>query len=150
MRILFVCTANINRSYMAERIMLGMLKKAGREDIEVTSAGLSDVNGAAGDPIAAALLEQKGFSADRHRPKLLTPQSARNSEMIIVMENAHKELLCVNYPDLAEKIHLLKSFSSAFNPYDQDIKDCYRQSVYHYRLCFSEIFFSIEGLLKCI
>lgn len=130
--------------------MLGMLKKAGREDTEVTSAGLSDVNGAAGDPIAVGLLEQKGFSADRHRSKLLTPQLAHNSDMIIVMENAHKELLSMDYPDLAEKIHLLKSFSSAFNPYDQDIKDCYRKSIYHYRLCFSEIFFSIEGLVKCI
>lgn len=135
---------------MAEKIMLGLLRKAGRKDIEATSAGLVDTGGAAGDPIAAGLLEQKGFSADHHKSRLLTPEIARDSDMIIVMEQAHREVLAGDYPDLAERIHLLKSFSFAFGPHDRDIKDCYRKSIYHYRLCFSEIFLSIEGMLKCI
>jgi len=150
MRILFVCAANINRSFMAERILQGMLKKAGKADVEVTSAALSDLKGAAGDPVAAEMLTKKGFRADNHQSKMLNPDMVREADMVIAMEHAHKELLVREYPDSAAKIHLLKSFSSHFDPFDQGIKDCYRKSSYHYRLCFSEIFLSIEGLLKCI
>ncbi len=150
MKILFVCSANICRSFMAERILKGMLKKVNRYDVEVTSAALYDMKGAKGDKAASELLRNHGFSADNHVSRLLDADLAGQADAIIAMENVHKELIGKMYPEAAGKIHLLKSYTEKFKGDNQDIRDCFKKSSYHYRLCFSELNLSIEGLIKCI
>jgi len=60
MHVLFVCTANINRSFMAEVIFKERLKKHGKQDITVSSAALVDMKGEPADPIAAKILMEGG------------------------------------------------------------------------------------------
>ncbi|MFB3926410.1 MAG: low molecular weight phosphotyrosine protein phosphatase [Syntrophales bacterium] len=150
MKILFVCAANITRSFMAERILKNKLAKNGRHDIEVASAALSDMKEAAADPSAVDILKKNGFSADGHKSRLLTADMVNESDMIIVMEKLQKELIARRYPGSDGKLFLLKSFSRDFDDADQDIRDCFNRSSYHYRLCLSEICLSVEGLMKCI
>jgi protein-tyrosine phosphatase len=149
-KILFVCSANITRSFMAERIFMEQLRKAGRNDIEASSAGLLDMKGAPGDIIAAELLQKHGIPPAGHNSRPLSSDLVREADMIVVMEAVHKTAVLNQYPDAAGKIFLLKSFSGNLNRPDQDIHDCHKRSSYHYRLCFSEIFLAIEGLIKCI
>ena len=40
MKVLFVCNANIVRSFMAERLLRSRLKRAGLEGVDVSSAGV--------------------------------------------------------------------------------------------------------------
>lgn len=151
MKILFVCTANICRSFMAEKIMNGMLAKAGRSDIEVKSASLLDMKGAQADPVSMELLKSKGFSVGPHRSTLLNADLVEEADLIIVMEKTHQEGISAQFPQAASKIRLLKTFCEKFRTDSPEIRDCFRKSSYHYRLCFSEIFLSIsEGLIKCI
>jgi protein-tyrosine-phosphatase len=151
MNILFVCYANITRSFMAERILRGMLKEKQVSGVEVSSAGLINMEGASGDPIAAEILLNKGFDGLSHQSRLLTESMLEQADKILVMEEAHRRSILEQYLVKESKIHLLKTLSPYFNSKsDGDINDCYRKSPYHYRLCFSEIYEAIEGLVKCI
>jgi protein-tyrosine phosphatase len=150
MHILFVCTANINRSFMAEVIFKERLKRYGRHDVTVSSAGLVDMKGEPADPIAAEILMESGFDETDHRSAVLTDDSVAGADLIVVMEENQRRLIAKAYPEAEVKIHLLKSYTKGYKGTDSDIKDPYRMSTYHYRLCVSEIYLAVEGLLRSL
>ena len=154
MNILFVCTANINRSFMAERILQGQLKKHAKYNIDVSSAALIDMKAAAADPVAAELLIANGYDGSGHKSSLLTESKIDWADLMLVMEGSQGRLILDQFPKAEGKIHLLNSYSQDYaesnSESNRDIKDPYRMSAYHYRLCFSEIYLAIQGLLKCI
>lgn len=154
MKILFICTANICRGFMAERIFRKKLEENGRGDIEVSSASLVDMEGSPADPKTVDILEEKGFDGNGHKSRLLTQDMIVEADMILAMERQHREMIIENYLDAEEKVFLLKPFSGGcarLSGGDMDgIRDPYNLSSYHYRLCFAEIYLAIEGLLKCI
>jgi len=139
---------------MAERIFREKAEKSGRSDISVSSAALIDMKGAPPDPKASDLLAEKGFDGRSHKSRLLTEEMTAETDMILVMEQQHREMIIEKHPDTAEKIFLLKPFTTGCTRPDSnnmnDINDPYKQSGYHYRLCFAEIYMAIEGLIKCI
>ena len=150
MNILIVCTANINRSYMAERILKGHLKKGGEKHIHVSSAALLDMKGADADPVAAGLLMENGYDGSGHRSSFLTDRQIDQADLILVMENSQKRLVLDRFPKADGRIRLLKSYSENYSDADPDIRDPYRMSIYHYRVCFSEIYLSVQGLLESL
>ena len=139
---------------MAERIFRKMSEKSGRSDISVSSASLLDMKSAPADPKAVDLLVEKGFDGHGHKSRLLTEEMAAETDMILVMEQQHRDMIVEKYPNAAEKIFLLKPFSTGCtrpdSNYINDISDPHKRSSYHYRLCFAEIYMAIEGLIKCI
>ena len=150
MNILFVCTANIVRSFMAERILIEKLEKNKKKGIDVSSAATIEMHGMPADPKAVEILDEHGFDGSGHNSKLLTEGMVSQADMIIVMESIHKNIILEGYPEAEGKIHLLKSFSPDYNEEYADIKDPYKLSIFQYRLCFSEIYMAIDGLMKCI
>lgn len=155
MRILFVCKANIVRSFAAERMLKKALREKKRSDINVLSAAVYDMNGSPADPMAAQILMEMGFESDNHYSTFLTADIADDADMIIVMEQSQKDYIFEKYPDTQEKVFLLRSFSkdtSHLHTTDTaEIKDPYNQSRYYYRLCFSEIYMAVKDLVKeCI
>jgi len=154
MNILFVCTANICRSFMAERIIKKKLDEDGRSDIHVSSAGLLDMGGTGADPVAAAVLEAGGYDADGHRSRQLTGEIVAGADKIMVMERRHKDYIETLFEDVGDKVYLLKPFSQGCEQLyindTLDINDPHGLSVYSYRLCFAEVSLAIEGLLTCL
>ena len=155
MKILFVCRANIVRSFAAERMLKKVLQEEDRSDIDVSSAAICDMNGASADPTAAQILREMGFEADDHFSRLLTGEIAAESDMILVMEQNQKDYIVENYPETNGKIFLLKSFSEETSrphgPGSTEVRDPYNQSSYQYRLRFSEIYMAVRALVgKCI
>ena len=149
-RILFVCAGNLCRSFMAERIFRKQLKKRDLLHVQAESAGLLDLGGADADPQAVSILREKGMDGSRHRSRTLSADMVSRADMVLVMEESQREEVLRRHPEAEGKVRLLKSFSLQGHEGCLDIKDPHGCEPYHYRSCFAEIYFSLEGLFRCI
>jgi protein-tyrosine phosphatase len=152
LKILFVCNANIVRSFMAERVLKSLLKRCGVHDADVSSAGLMDMQGAPADMTARQILQEHGIDAEDHRSRVLTETMVEEADLIVTMEKRQLQKVGDQYPLYVGKLHLLKSYlpGQGIEGTETDIRDPYRCSLFHYRLCFAEISMAIGELVKCI
>ncbi len=149
-RILFVCAGNLCRSFMAERIFRKQLNKRDLPHVQAESAGLLDLAGADADPRAVSILREKGMDGSSHQSRTLSADMVARADMILVMEATQREELLRRHPEAEGKVRLLKSFSLHGAGGSLDIEDPHGLEPYHYRSCFAEIYFSLEGLFRCI
>lgn len=148
--ILFVCTADICRSFLVERILKKVLEVEKIHSIEVSSEGLTDMEGASADVGAARLPHDRGMDGTKHRSRLLTKTPVRRADVILVTEGIHRDEIAKRYPEAGKKVRLLGTFSGGGKNGDAKIKDCHGLTDYHYRTCFAEIYLALDGLIQCI
>lgn len=84
--ILVVCTGNICRSPVGERLLRSRLP-----DMKVDSAGIAALTGEAADPVMAETAREYGLSLEGHCAKQLTPLMCREYDLILAMEQNHIE-----------------------------------------------------------
>lgn len=149
-RILFVCSGNLCRSFMAERIFRKQLRKRALQHVQAESAGLLDLGGADADPQAVSILKEKSIDGSGHRSRLLSAEMVDRADRVLVMEEAQRQELLRRHPGAEGKVRLLKSFSPLGDEGSLDIQDPHGREPYHYRSCFADIYFSLEGLVRCI
>jgi protein-tyrosine phosphatase len=151
-KILFVCNANVVRSFMAERVLKSRLRRKGIHDMEVSSAGLWDMHGAPADMTARKILQENGIEDEDHHSRFINDVMIREADLIITMEKEQLQIIGDQYPLAMDKLRILKSYFSEpdYGKISGDLKDPYGHSVFHYRLCFAEISLAIEELMKCI
>jgi protein-tyrosine phosphatase len=151
-KILFVCSANIVRSFMAERVLVSRLKRAGIHEVEVSSAGLLDMHGAPADTMARQILRENGIEDEEHHSRVVNEAMIGEADLIVTMEMKQLQVIGDQYPLAINKLRMLKSYlpEPDGGKMPEDIKDPYKQSVFYYRLCFSEISLAIKELMKCI
>jgi protein-tyrosine-phosphatase len=77
--ILFVCVHNAGRSQMAA----GFMRHLGGERVEVLSAGSAPKDSI--NPVAVAAMAELGIDIADQRPKILTPESVQQSDVVITM-----------------------------------------------------------------
>jgi protein-tyrosine phosphatase len=150
--IIFVCNANIVRSFMAERVLKHLLKSRSIHDVEVSSAGILDMHGTPADGTARQILQEHGISDEGHQSRLLMEAMIGEADLIVTMEKKQLQNIGDQYPHAMNKLRLLKSYlpDPGYGETDVDIKDPYRRSPFHYRLCYAEISLAMEELIKCI
>ena len=110
--ILFVCTANQCRSPMAETLMKDTLKKMDlHQSVLVASAGTWAEAGypATGHGIIA--MAQRGLDSSRHRSQPITKALLDQFDLILTMEDVHKESIQVEFLENAGKVFLLSEMS---------------------------------------
>jgi protein-tyrosine phosphatase len=121
--LLFVCTANICRSPMAEAIFRA---KLGEVFKTVASAGVhADPRGGPLDARAAAALDRHQYSLDRKwRSRRVDPESLGQYDLVLAMEAEHVDALRRKAaPDLHARIRLLTDFIPELA--GQDVPDPY-------------------------
>ncbi len=102
-----VCTGNVCRSPMAERLLRHALQAEPDplRSIQVRSAGVAAFPGDPASPNAIAALRKVGLDLSDHRSSPLTDQLVRVSDLILVMTGAHLDAIRRQWPDLAIPVH---------------------------------------------
>ncbi|MDF7662172.1 protein tyrosine phosphatase [Erwiniaceae bacterium L1_54_6] len=116
--ILVICTGNICRSPIAERL----LQKA-MPDKKIESAGVSALIGESADPDAVRVATKHGLSLNGHSGSQFDAKQGRQYELLLVMEKQHLEEISQLAPELRGKTMLLGHWLDK-----KEIPDPYRKS----------------------
>jgi len=149
MNILFVCSGNVSRSFLAEVLLKKELHSLGLGGIGVSSAGLYAYPGTPPDPQMVDYLGKAGITCEPHEAKEMTGKDAEWADRILVMEKDHKRVIERAWPDAAAKMELLSKYLSG-DWAEDDIIDPYGKSEYHYRLAQSQISLAVKNFVRWI
>jgi protein-tyrosine phosphatase len=105
--VLHVCTGNICRSPMSERILDGLTG----DDVFNHGAGTSSWHeGEDMQPFSARELEDRGYEAGGHGARHLTRAHVAASDLILVATTGHLGFIAEHYPEAAGKTFLVRTF----------------------------------------
>jgi protein-tyrosine phosphatase len=107
--ILFVCTANIHRSAMAERLLLWRL--APDASVNVWSAGVRARDGSPMGTNSASALRKLGAESGGHRARLLRIADVLRADLILTLEANHRQEILREAPKAIRRVFTLKEFS---------------------------------------
>lgn len=111
--LLIVCTANRTRSAYFAGYLTHLLKQY-RPDalkrLNICSAGTKAVSGGRANDVVALIARNNGFSLRDHRADPITPRTIRRADLILTMEQVHKEDILGRYPEAEEKVFRLMEY----------------------------------------
>jgi len=144
-RVVFICTANICRSPMAEGLLRHHWKKWGQDQVTtgrrrllVTSMGIQMISGEPASPHAVAVCAEAGVDISAHRSQALDSEELQRADLILTMTRSHKNHLQLLAPSIKDKIFMLTCWPRE-NPRRQSIPDPIGRSLQHYRKIFTLI-----------
>ncbi|WP_408004725.1 low molecular weight protein-tyrosine-phosphatase [Pseudonocardia lacus] len=107
--IVFVCTGNICRSPIAEKVFVHELERAGLADrVRVSSAGTTGWHvGSPADDRATALLLAQGYAGE-HAARLIDAEQL-GADLLVALDHEHRRTLQSMVPE-PERVRLLRSF----------------------------------------
>ncbi len=104
--LLFVCTANINRSAMAEALFRAQVSAESR-NWNIGSAGTWARDGQPAALNVHIVMESRGIDIREHRSRAVTREILAAYQLVLVMEQGHKEALLVEFPEVRQRIYML-------------------------------------------
>ena len=113
--IVFVCTGNICRSPIAEKVFAAELERAGLADgVQVSSAGVGGWHvGSPADDRAAALLRAEGYP-DAHVARQVDAGQLA-ADLVVALDDSHRRALRSRVPE-PDRVRLLRSFDPSAPP----------------------------------
>ena len=127
--ILVVCTGNICRSPIGERLLRQQLPGK-----QVTSAGILGLEGRPADAAAQAVAWRHGVSLEGHVARKVTRSLLQQSDLILVMEPEHLRFIATMTPENRGKSLLFGQWLET-----QDIPDPYRKSREAFEYVFGQL-----------
>jgi len=146
-KILLVCTANVDRSPMAEFLLRKILFDEKISGVEVISRGVAAIENSLMSEIGqAVLLSEDGIHAETHRSGKITELDIERADIVLTMECFHRDLLKEKYPYAMGKIFLLSDYGNIKEI--GDIKDPAGQSGDAYHRLRRELQLCLTGAFK--
>jgi len=147
MNLLFVCTANISRSFFAEHLFKHQIEKLMLNDVFSASAGVFGMPGRTADPVMVEFLEEMGIGPIEHESSQLEKEHIDWADLILVMEWAHLEKIELSWPEAIDRVELLGKYIT-HDENEDEILDPFGRSSFHYRVARSQIQMAIDGLIR--
>ncbi|CAM7417444.1 TPA: protein tyrosine phosphatase [Escherichia coli] len=116
--ILVICTGNICRSPIGERLLQDLLPQK-----KIDSAGTRALVGHPADESAINIAKKNDLFLDGHKGKQFTAELGRQYDLLLVMEKKHIKEICQICPELRGKIMLFAHWIG-----ERDVPDPYRKS----------------------
>jgi len=145
---------------MAEAIALKIISKNKNEfgGIWVTSAGTYAMEGVQASNNAIQVAHEEGINLKDFRSKAINPKLVNEADIILTMNNSHKQQLLNLVPEAEDKIFLLKEFILGLDEKEAqykkaemqelEISDPFGQPVDVYRKCYKELYTAISKALE--
>ena len=135
-KILFVCTANIARSPIAEVMFNKIIGDLGLSDqFQASSAGTWARNGNHAAADGQKVMLDRGLDTSSHRSRVVTRKIMEDADLILTMESGHKEALQVEFPNQRDRVFVLTEMVGPA----YDIGDPYGRFLEHFERTADEI-----------
>ena len=111
--LVIVCTANRTRSaYFAGYLKhyLSQYRSSALKRINITSAGTKAAGGGRVNDIVALIARNNGFSLRQHTAEPLSDSLIKRADLILVMEQEHKDFILEKYPEAKDKVFRLMEY----------------------------------------
>ena len=148
-KILFVCTANVCRSPMAEHLFAREIDKENLPiKVESRSAGLSAMDGDKASQNSLDACEEIGVDISSHKSSGITRADLQEASAIFCMTESHRALINM-YFDLPEgyPIFLMREFVENGS---RELPDPYGQDIEVYRECRDRMLEAIPSLINWV
>ena len=130
-RILFVCTANICRSPMAQALFNAQAAKRNEAGAwSARSAGTWAAENQAASGHAVTVMAQRGLKIQSHRAHQVDGTSMEEADVVVVMTRNHRDALMSEFPAQRKKIHLMSELEGR----EYDIADPYGGTLDEYEI----------------
>jgi protein-tyrosine-phosphatase len=140
-RLLFVCTANIARSPMAEALASRYARERGW-GVEVASAGTHAIAGNPAAPNSVKAVRELGCDLSGHVSRPVDDALVSWADRVLVMELRHARHLRAAYPVAEDKVLLLANFGGMV-----EIDDPFGRWIFAFRRCRDELRTCVEAFM---
>jgi protein-tyrosine phosphatase len=147
--VLFVCTANVTRSPVAE-IMFRQLAGRTGEVWKVASAGVKGARGMGVNQVIGFIMFQRKLSLQHHRAQPVTRKLLAQYQWIVVMEERHRQSILELDDNLKDRVFLFRELANSEPLTNPNMPDPTGKDVDDYRELFGIFDAEMPVLVKAI
>lgn len=146
--ILVVCTANVCRSPMAEKLLQHALAAEPEplRSLKVASAGIAAGRGQRATDHSVTALKKVGLDLANHASRRITQELLDEALVVFGMTETHRAMIELNFERPPQHVYLFRQFVDEGR--DAEIPDPYGLDLRAYEACRDSMVEAIPGIVK--